>query len=217
MPRLTDAARNELPALQVRWARLEQAGEAEASPQAPAEAHQRSVEDVKASGVAQAYRSLFWTMDVDPTKRRPAGEALARRAAAGGLPSIHPLVDAYNAASAATLVALSAFDEAALEGELLLDLPREGEALDAIGEAEPVEPTGTHPVWRDEEGLVGLAAYRDAKRTALGPNSRQAIVVALAPGEVPDERLEEAFELVEEQAADAGWRLVDGPGTLATG
>lgn len=198
--------------MRLRWARLERAskpGEPGEMPEVPDRAGERSLEEIKADPVAQAYRSLFWDVDVDPTKRRPAGEALARRLAQGGLPSIHPLVDAYNRASAATLVALSAFDREALAGELTLEVPREGEALDAIGEDEPVEPTGRHPVWRDEAGLVGLAAYRDAQRTALGPDSEQAIVAALVPADVGAERVEEGFELLQAFADAAGWRIVE--------
>lgn len=207
MFRVTDEARDELPALAVRWARLERAGEPDEVLGLPERARERSLDDLKAAEPVQAYRSLFWAVDVDPTKRRPASEALARRAAEGGLPAIHPLVDAYNAVSATTLVTLSAFDRNALEGQLVLDVPREGDALDAIGEAEPVEPTGRHPVWRDEDGLVGLAAYRDAQRTALGEDSSAALVVALAPREIPGERLDEAFAMLGERARAAGWRL----------
>lgn len=213
MLRITDDAREELPALTLRWAELRR-DEASRQPEEPsedafAEARERSLTDVKADPVAQAYRTFFWDVDVDPTKRRPAGEALARRFAEQGLPEIHPLVDAYNRASAATLVALSAFDREALDGDLLLDVPREGDALDAIGETEPVLPVGRQPVWRDDGGVVGLAAYRDGQRTALGSDSDEALVVALAPPEVPDERIEEAFALVEALAEPAGWRVED--------
>jgi DNA/RNA-binding domain of Phe-tRNA-synthetase-like protein len=209
--RITAAARKRLPALELRWARLEHADDPDRRGSLPADAGPGSLEDVKADPVAQAYRSFFWDVDVDPTKRRPAGEALARRLVDTGLPEIHLLVDAYNRASAATIVALSAFDQAALDGELELDLPGEDETLDAIGETEPVEPTGDHPVWRDERGIVGLAAYRDSQRTALGPDSQAAIVLALAPQAVPAERLDRAFDVLAELAAPAGWRLTHHP------
>jgi DNA/RNA-binding domain of Phe-tRNA-synthetase-like protein len=151
-------------------------------PWSPAEALDRSREDLKAAAVAQAYRSWFWSLDVDPTKRRPAGEALGRRLAADGLPTIYPLVDAYNQASAVSLVPLSAFDRDALVGDVRLDLPDPDEHLDALGENEPVDPTGRHPVWRDERGPIGLAAYRDARRTALGEGTTRALVVTVAAG-----------------------------------
>ncbi|PSG95987.1 hypothetical protein BRD56_12910 [Thermoplasmatales archaeon SW_10_69_26] len=207
----TDDVRQRLPDVQLRWAILAREDPpAEAGKPAPAaieQARQRSLDEVGADPIAETYRSFFWAVDVDPTKRRPAGEALARRSSEGGLPEIHPLVDAYNRASAATLVALSAFDRDALAGELTLDVADEDEALDALGEADPVQPVGDQPVWRDDEGLVGLSAYRDGQRTALSADSRQAIVVALAPDEVSSERVAEAFTLTEQLAEPAGWHV----------
>lgn len=48
----------------------------------------------------KAYRSLYWKLDIDPTKTRPAGEALLRRVLHGEqLPNVSTVVDAYNLAS----------------------------------------------------------------------------------------------------------------------
>ena len=61
--------------------------------------------------VVRAYRDLYWSLNIDPTKIRPAGEALLRRALRGDdIPSISNVVDAYNLASLETIVPLSGFD-----------------------------------------------------------------------------------------------------------
>lgn len=209
MIEVNDRLRKILPNIRVRWVEVQERGEAGGLPEADVEA--RDTPDLAEEPVAQAYRSLFWSVDVDPTKRRPAGEALARRLHAGGLPSIHPLVDAYNQVSAVTMVPLSAFDLDTLEDPLQLDAPQPGDALDAIGEDEPLQPTGRHPVWRDALGLVGLAAYRDGRRTAIGPDTEQALVVTLAPPDLPAAKVQEAFGHLERRIETVGWRFEADP------
>ncbi|MCD6420868.1 MAG: hypothetical protein J7L17_00465, partial [Thaumarchaeota archaeon] len=75
------------------------------------------LEDLKDDPVVKAYWSFFWRIGLDPTKTRPAAEALIRRILAGrGLPTINTLVDAYNLASAEACIALAAFDADKIAG-----------------------------------------------------------------------------------------------------
>jgi len=70
-----------------------------------------TAEALKDHPVFRAYRDFFWRLGVDPTKTRPAGEALVRRTLVGKpVPRINTAVDAYNLASMKTGVALAAFD-----------------------------------------------------------------------------------------------------------
>lgn len=60
-----------------------------------------TIENVKDDPGYRAYRDFFWRVGIDPTKIRPASEALVRRILAGKpLPTINTAVDAYNLASA---------------------------------------------------------------------------------------------------------------------
>ena len=69
----------------------------------------------------RAYRDFFWRVGVDPTKSRPASEALIRRVLSGKkIPNINTLVDAYNLASMKTEIALAAFDLDGLKGDLTM-------------------------------------------------------------------------------------------------
>src|SRR5579872_5639027 len=53
-----------------------------------------SLEKVKDQAIFRAYRDFFWGVGVDPTKTRPAAEALTRRIlSARDLPQINTLVD----------------------------------------------------------------------------------------------------------------------------
>ena len=58
-----------------------------------------TLEQVKGEPLFRAYRNFFWSVGIDPTKTRPASEALIRRVLAGKmLPTINTAVDAYNLA-----------------------------------------------------------------------------------------------------------------------
>ena len=136
---------SEFPGLGLAWRLFERVSDptAGAAPQVtpPADV---SLETLKDHPVVRAYRDLSWRVGIDPTKRRPSGEALARRVLGGqSLPRIHPLVDAYNRASAATLVPLSAFDAETLRtrGTPLLARATAGEPFHGIAR-EPEELNG---------------------------------------------------------------------------
>ena len=79
-----------------------------------------SLTEVKDKPIFRAYRDFFWRVGIDPTKVRPAGEALTRRILGGGnLPRVNTAVDAYNLASVETSIAIAAFDLDAIEEETL--------------------------------------------------------------------------------------------------
>ena len=93
-----------------------------------------TLENVKDDPMFRAYRDFFWSVGVDPTKTRPASEALVRRLLAGGkLPVINTAVDAYNLASALSSVPIAAFDADKLAGGLTMRFAREGESFRGIG------------------------------------------------------------------------------------
>ena len=111
----------------------------------------------------RAYRDFFWRVGVDPTKIRPAAEALLRRVIQGKhFPRINTLVDAYNLASAETRVALAAFDKTKLRGDLRMRRSRQGETFLGIGMEAPVALTGVEIVCEDADRLVAIYPYRDA-------------------------------------------------------
>ena len=83
-----------------------------------------SPEQIRDQIIFRAYRDFFWRVGIDPTKTRPASEALTRRIVAGkSLPTINTLVDSYNLASVETFVAIAAFDR---RFDLRISLHEEG-------------------------------------------------------------------------------------------
>lgn len=142
------------------------------------EAHKRELEgsvrqDMTAESLrdeprVRAYRDFFWSLGIDPTKTRPAAEALARRVLRGReLPTINTAVDAYNCASVETLVAFAAFDVGELAGELRMRYARAGEPFLGIAMERERALEGRELVIEDGEGLVAVYPYRDADRSKL--------------------------------------------------
>jgi DNA/RNA-binding domain of Phe-tRNA-synthetase-like protein len=122
-----------------------------------------SLETIKDVPVFRAYRDFFWKIGIDPTKNRPAAEALIRRILAGKpLPSINTLVDAYDLASIKSEVALAAFDIYKLKDKLRMRFALKGETFLGIGMDKPMSLNGGEVVVSDSERLVALYPHRDA-------------------------------------------------------
>ncbi len=150
----------------------------------------------------RAYRDFYWRVGIDPTKIRPASEALLRRVLQGKeLPRINTLVDAYNLASMKTRIAIAAFDAAHTHGDLHMRLAHAGETFLGIGMDAPVELKGVEVVCEDDQGLVAIYPYRDAHRTrATTATTATYFMTCGVPGIERDALVESAavtLELVE--------------------
>jgi DNA/RNA-binding domain of Phe-tRNA-synthetase-like protein len=158
-----------------------------------------SLDSVKDHPTFRAYRDFFWSIKIDPTKIRPAAEALIRRIIAGKtLPRINTLVDAYNLASIKSRIALATFDADKLEGDLLMRFAEEGEQFIGIGMDKPLILMGGEIVVSDEEKLIAVYPYRDADNTKVTEKTENvAIVVCGVPG-IPKGDLENASHVAVE-------------------
>jgi len=152
-----------------------------------------TLESVKDHPTFRAYRTFFWGIGIDPTKIRPAAEALTRRILAGiPLPRINTLVDAYNLASIKTRIALATFDANKLEGKLLMRFAEENEQITGIGMDKPFVMKGGEIVLSDETKLIAVYPYRDADNTKVTESTENvSIVVCGVPG-ISKEMLENA-------------------------
>ncbi len=170
------------------------------------------LDSLKDHPTAAAYRKLSWRVGIDPTKNRPAGEALARRILQGkGLPRIHPLVDAYNLASARTLVPLGAYSMDRLEPPITVRLARDGESFHGIGRSpEPLEPGRI--VYVDAGGQVcGVFLWRDAHETRVRDDSDRVLVSVVGGDPLSIHTGLEALTAVAEMAGLVGYRPEDPP------
>jgi DNA/RNA-binding domain of Phe-tRNA-synthetase-like protein len=158
-----------------------------------------SLDSVKDQPTFRAYRDFFWSIKIDPTKIRPAAEALIRRILAGKtLPCINTLVDAYNLASIKSRIALATFDADKLEGDLLMRFAEEGEQFIGIGMEKALILKGGEIVVSDEEKLVAIYPYRDADSTKVTEKTENVTVVVCGVPGIPKQDLENASQVAVE-------------------
>ena len=161
-----------------------------------------SLTEVKDRPIFRAYRDFFWRVGIDPTKIRPAGEALTRRILGGrDLPTVNTLVDAYNIASVETSIAIAAFDlEAIDEGSLVMRRTVKGERFHGIGMVTPDSLTGVEVVVEDQEShkLVAVYPYRDSDDSKVTEWTKGVLFLMCGVPGIDETTLEKARELTRE-------------------
>jgi DNA/RNA-binding domain of Phe-tRNA-synthetase-like protein len=143
-----------------------------------------TLESLKDVPIFRAYRDFFWRAGIDPTKVRPAAEALIRRILANKpIPTINTLVDAYNLASIKTGIALAAFDRKELLGTLSMHTATEGDEFHGIGISEPMRLNGGEIVISDAKKFVAVYPYRDADTSKVTERTKNImLMVCGCPG-----------------------------------
>lgn len=127
------------------------------------------------SGIA-ATRRVYRACGKDPSRYRPASEALIRRMLQGKkLYQIDTLVDLVNLASIAYGYSIGGFDADKFEGETLtLSVGKAGEPYEGIGRG-MINIEGL-PVYRDEKGGVGTPTS-DNERTKMELKTTHLVVL----------------------------------------
>lgn len=155
----------------------------------------RPIGTLKNDPVFRAYRDFFWRCGIDPTKTRPASEALTRRVMHGrGLPSINTFVDALNLASMRTKIPFAAFDGHKIKGSFRLRFGRSGEAMKPIGSREPIHLEGNEPVISDDEKVIALYPHRDSDRTKITLETASAWILSCGVPGIGLDTLREALD-----------------------
>jgi DNA/RNA-binding domain of Phe-tRNA-synthetase-like protein len=158
-----------------------------------------TLEGLKDQLLMRKYRNFFWKVDVDPTKTRPASEALIRRVLSGRpVPTINTLVDAYNIASIRSGVPIAAFDTNQLKGTTRMRFARAGEKFLGIGMEKETELRGVEVILEDDRGLSAIYPYRDAERTKVTTSTNNATLLICGVPGVDDASLDYAKELCQE-------------------
>jgi len=121
---------------------------------------------LKVGGVIAATRRVYKACGKDPSRYRPASEALIRRMLQGKeLYQINTLVDLINLASIAYGYSIGGFDADKFVGDTLtLGIGKEGEPYEGIGRG-MINIAGL-PVYRDAQGGVGTPTS-DNERTKI--------------------------------------------------
>jgi len=151
------------------------------------------IETLKDHPTVRAYRDFYWKLGIDPTKTRPAGEALLRRVLHGrDLPTISTAVDAYNLGSLATIIPMSGFDKTRLAMPLHIRFARNGEEFKGIGKNKPVILTDKILVLADEDRVLCIYPYRDSDHTKVTARTRELIIVGYGAPGIEEKMLERA-------------------------
>ena len=135
-----------------------------------------TTESLKEMSSIAATRNVYKSCGKDPSRYRPASEALIRRMLQGKeLYQIDTLVDLINLASIAFGYSIGGFDAEKFVGDTLtLGVGREGEPYEGIGRG-MINIHGL-PVYRDAEGGVGTPTS-DHERTKIDINTRRLLVL----------------------------------------
>ena len=135
-----------------------------------------TTESLKEIESIAATRRIYRVCGKDPSRYRPASEALIRRVLQGKeLYQLNTLVDLVNLASIAYGYSIGGFDADKFEGDTLtLGIGREGEPYEGIGRG-MLNIQGL-PVYRDAKGGVGTPTS-DNERTKITEDTRHLVVL----------------------------------------
>ena len=128
----------------------------------------------------RAWRDVFHSLGVKPTKHRVAVEALLRRVHKGGtVPSINTLVDIGNVIALRYALPVAVFDLAAIEGVLSVKFAKGTESFLELGADEPSSPENGEVVFVDEQGTVAARrwCWRQSATSAAKAETEDALFV----------------------------------------
>lgn len=153
------------------------------------------LESLKNDEKMRKYRDFFWSIDIDPTKIRPASEALIRRILQEKpIPKINTAVDSYNLASIRSGVPLAAFDTDTINGRLHMRFSKEGELFLGIGMEKPKSLKGGEIVVSDDKRLVAIYPYRDSDDTKITLKTNKILLMSCGVPGISDSDLDQALE-----------------------
>lgn len=164
-----------------------------------------TLENLKNHRIVRAYRDFFWRLGIDPTKTRPASEALVRRALRGQFPRVNLVVDAGNIASAFTLVPIGMYDLDKALLPLKIRLSFGGEVFKPIGGKEEVLGRSIPILVDSRDTVMHIYPHRDSIETCVTDSTRKIITIAAGVPGVEKDLVIKAVEIVVELLKKIGW------------
>ena len=205
MQNLTFEVKMELDGWDLFWAHLtvgeDQSGLADLQMRVASRVRERFPEPaaIAAHPPVAAMRKLFKGAGCDPTRYRPASEALLRRLVKGAeLPAIHPLVDVNNCLSAELAVPCCVMKEGSLGTSLAFRPGAAGESYESLRGPFNAE---AKPLLVDEIGPIDTP-ITGSERVKVQKDTEKAWLVAYLPRVVVS--VDDAWATLEAIARDAG-------------
>lgn len=153
------------------------------------------IELLKDDLTVRAYRDLYWSLSIDPTKTRPSGEALLRRVLHGkDMPSISNVVDAYNLASLETIIPLSGFDQDLISPPVEIRFSNKKDEFKGIGLDKPAKFPEKVLLVTDKKQILCVYPYRDADATKITDKTRNVLIIGYGAPNISEKQLVDAVE-----------------------
>lgn len=149
-----------------------------------------SSDNLSSNPTVAGLRALFKAAGCDPSRYRPASEALLRRLLKGEeLPVIHPLVDLNNCLSVTLAVPCCVAIEGSFSGPVVLRSGRPGESYESL--KGPFNLEGK-PILVDAEGPFDTP-ITGSQRVKVREGTRRAWLTAYLPSSVKPEEAHQAL------------------------
>lgn len=150
--------------------------------------------DIASHPAVAPWRAAYARFGMKPSQFRSSIESLLRAAQAGRVRSISPLVDLYNAVSLRHALPCGGEDLAAIVGDVRLMRAGGGEPFRTIGAVGDDPARAGEVIYRDDVGAICRSwNWREADRTKLTPQTRDAVLVIEALAEHPPAALDSAL------------------------
>jgi len=157
------------------------------------------LEGLKDNPVIRAYRDFYWRIGIDPTKTRPAGEALRRRLIRDGkLPRISFIVDVGNMVSAKTLVPIGIYDRKKFVEEPVITISEGGEEFLGIGKKKVERVQPGVPIMLSGKAVMHIYPHRDSLLTSVDDKTTDVLVVCAGVPGVPESLVKQACNEVKD-------------------
>lgn len=157
---------------------------------------------IAAHAPVAAMRKLFRAAGCDPTRYRPASEALLRRLVKGAeLPEIQPIVDLNNCLSVELAAPCCVMREGTFGRELVMRVGLAGESYVSLRGPFNLEKK---PVLADEDGVVDTPITGNEKVKVL-PETQSAWLVAYLPEDVTP--IDQAAGVLDDLASRSGLKV----------
>lgn len=152
--------------------------------QAAAEAY--NLESLATVPRIAAVRGMYKRLQFDPSRYRPASEALIRRVLQNkGLYYVNSAVDVNNYCSLKFLLPFGLYDAGQVQGDVVYDVAEQGTYTNIAGQ---VVSTDGKPFLADAAGVFGNPTS-DSRRTAVTLTARTLLSVVFADLEMPEAEL----------------------------
>lgn len=149
---------------------------------------------------ADAVRTMYKRVGIDPTKTRPSNEALLRRVRKGDtIPRINSLVDIVNWCSLEFQLPYGLYDLSKINGPVTIRLGADGEFYPGIRK-DDVNVSGRITV-ADATGAFGNPTS-DSARTMVTTATADALVVIYAPAEIASAQVRRVLDVTASRLAD---------------